>query len=270
MGKDKKQTVKQKLDPKSQGHVDRMRAQATAGADVALGQPGSFFAGPADISQILGNAQQFLNPYMEQVIGGLGQEYDQLRGQATRASNVASTAAGSFGGSRHGVMEGTAHGELGRAQMSQVGGLLSNQFNQALQQGLGYTEYERSLRERQMQEPLFRHQAAQGFYSGGLGPVSQQTTHIQKGDLFKDIVGAGMMVGGAMTGNPGMAMGGAQSFAGGGMGPMPEFNPPTNLWGAGSYGMQPGQGSYGVSPGRGTGGNLWGSGNYNPMGSFGR
>jgi hypothetical protein len=242
MGKDKKQTTKQKLDPKSQGHVDAMRANARAGADVAVNQPGSFFAGPADISQILGNAQQFLNPYIEQVLGGLGQEYDQLRAGATRAANQGSTAAGSFGGSRHGVMEGVAHGELGRAQATQVGGLLSDQFNKALQQGLGYTEYERALRERQLQEPLFRHQTAQGFYSGGLGPTGSVTKQIQHGDLTKDLMGAGMMVAGAMTGQPQVAAAGAQSFG------SQDMNLPPGLFQAPSYGVQPGQNSYGFSP----------------------
>lgn len=230
MGKDKKQTTTQRLDPASQGFVDQQRRQATSAADVALNQPGSFFAGPADISTILANTQQFLNPYTEQVIGGVNQQYDQLRAGATRASNQAAAHAGSFGGSRHGVMEGQAYGELGRAQAQQVGGLLSEQFNEALLRGNEFTEYQRALRERKLQEPLFRNQAAQGFYNAGLGPVGGTTEQVTPGNLVGDIFGAGLTIAGGMMGGPGGAAA-ASKFAGGGGGgggftPPSFFQPP--------------------------------------------
>ena len=233
-----------------------MRDQATGAADVALDTPGSFIQGAPDISAIMGNMQQFLNPYTDQVIGGVNQQFDQLRGAATRSANQGAAQAGSFGGSRHGVMEGTAHGELGRAQAQTVGGLLSNQFNTALGQGINFSEYQRALQERQLQEPLFRNQMAQGFLGKGLGPVGQDTTQIQKGSVLQDVAGLGMMAAGAFTGQPGAVAAGASSMA------PASFNPPANVWsgqgmgqfgsnvgGGGSYGMQPG-GFFG-SPGLG-------------------
>jgi hypothetical protein len=161
-------------------------------------------------------------------------EFDQLRAGATRATNQAATRAGAFGGSRQGVLEGTRLAELDRSQAQTIGGLLSNQFNNALGQGMTFTEQQRRLAEQRLQEPLFRQQMAQQFLGGGVGPVSQDQTQIQEGNLLGDIAGAGLTVAGALTGGPAGAAAGA-SLAGGGGGQQfqgftaPQFFEPANF-----------------------------------------
>jgi len=198
MGKDKKQTQTTTVDPASQRHIDAMRR---AGIAAAGGLTGPVVAG-ADPRSIADQISPFMNPYVNQVIGGLGQHFDRLRSQATVGANQQATAAGAFGGSRHGVLEAERLGGLDRAQMQQVGGLLSGQFNTALQQGLQHSEYLRALRERQMQEPFLRGQMQQGLLGGSLGPTGSTTTRIQHGNLLGDIAGAGLMAAGMFAGGP--------------------------------------------------------------------
>lgn len=228
MGKDKKQTTTQRLDPRSQGYVDQMRAQAGASADMILNDPGSFFIGPnqQSVGEIVG---QFMNPYTEQVIGNLGAEFDQRRAAATTAANQAASAAGAFGSARHGVREGVQLGELDRAQMQQVGGLLSNQWNQAVQQGLGYNQYQNQLRAQQAMEPVWRAQQAAQLRSGGLGPTGMDTTQIQKGNLFKDLAGAAMTFANPLKGliSKGMDVLGGDQNQFMPPGPLPTYGPTT-------------------------------------------
>jgi len=211
MGKDKKQTVTQRLDKQSQGFVDSQRRQAQSAADVALTQPGSFFGDDTSIEAVLANAQGFLNPFTDQVIGGVNQQFDQARAAATRRTNQESTAAGAFGGSRHGLTEGSRLAALDRDQAGVVGGLLSNQFNTALGQGFDFSQVQRAQQTERLQEPLFRNQAAQGFFNAGLGPVGGSTQQVQKGSVLKDVLGAGLTVAGGMIGGPAGAAAGANA-----------------------------------------------------------
>ena len=221
MGKDKRQTTTTTLDPASQQFVDRSRTQATGAADVALNTPGSFVEG-ADQRSIQEMIEQFLNPFTDQVIGGVNTQFDRLRSGASQTATEAAIRAGAFGGSRHGVVEGTRLAELDRSQMDITGGLLSNQFNDAVGAGLTFSEYQRALRERQLRERLFRQQAAQGFLQQGLGPTGSVSESVEPGNLIGDLAGGALLVAGAASGNPGLIAGGAQQFTGGGgAGPTP-------------------------------------------------
>jgi len=229
MGKTSTQstTNERALDPQSQAFVDQMRAQAQQGAGVATGTPGNFFLGPTGES-IESMIAPFMNPYQDQVIGGVNQQFDQLRGQANVDVNQGATAAGAFGGARHGVAQGTRLGELDRAQTSQIGGLLSSGFQNSLQQGMQFSEYNRALRERVAQEPLFRQQMAQSFMNSGLGPTgfTDTNTQTQRGSTLGAITGLAGAVGGALIGGPGGAAAGAQLGGGGSQFQPVPFNPP--------------------------------------------
>lgn len=144
-----------------------------------------------------------MDPYLDEVIGGVRGEFDHLRAGASRDAAQAATRAGAFGSSRHGVLEGTRLGELDRAQASQVGGLLSSGFRDALGRGLEYSEYQRALRERKAQEPLFRQQQRLNFLTQGMGPTGSVTESVQPGNLVGDIAGLGLMGLGLATGRDG-------------------------------------------------------------------
>jgi hypothetical protein len=209
VGKDKSQTVTQTLDPATQKYVEQMRNQAL-GSSNAIKNAGPMMLGP-DSRSIQEQMAPFFDPYMQQVIGGLGQQYDRLRGDANVQGAQAATAAGAFNGSRGAIAQGVRLGEIDRAQGQQVGGLLSQGWQNALTQGLNYSEYARALRERQAQEPIFRAQAQQGLLAGGLGPYGTTQKSVQPGSVLGDIGGLGLIGLGLATGGPMGAMAGAKA-----------------------------------------------------------
>ena len=197
------------LDPASQGYVNRMRGAGQRGYDAVSGA-GPLFLG-ADPRTIEEQMAPFMNPYQSQVIGGVRNEFDYLRGQARRNTTDAAIQSGAYGGSRHGVAEGTRLGALDRAQGSQIAGLLSSGFSDALGQGLQYSEYQRSLRERQAQDPIFRNQAALGLLNMGMGPTGMNQTNVEKqsSDPWGQLLGLGLTAGGFFLGGPPGAAAGA-------------------------------------------------------------
>lgn len=200
-GSTKETTQTSALDPASQAFVDQQRRQAQEAAGVATGTPGDFFLGadPRSVQEII---SPFQNQFTSQVIDATRAEFENLRGGARRDVASAATSAGAFGGSRQGVAEGVRLGELDRAQTSQIAGLLSSGFDRAVSAGIPFADRQRQLAQQQAQEPLFRQQQAQRFLNLGLGPTGQTTTTTeeQSGNLFGDIAGAGLAIGGLLTG----------------------------------------------------------------------
>lgn len=150
----KDQVVTQKLDPATEA----MQREVYQRGQAASTQPftpykGQTVAGVSDLSSGaagqyrnlgglagLGGAAiggdpnafaQFQNPFQQNVIDSVGQQYDQLRGQAHMEANDAATKAGAFGGTRHAVMEGARLGQLDQGQASTVAGLQQTGFNDA-------------------------------------------------------------------------------------------------------------------------------------------
>lgn len=221
MGKDRRQTTTTRLDPSTQGYVNQQRARANAGADMLLGQEGSIFADPRSVNQLVA---EYMNPYMQQVIGATQQEFDQARSAAVRDANQRSTMAGSFG-SRAAVERGARLGEIDRAQASTIGGLLSQGFSNALTQGLGVQQYQDQLRQQQLQEPFLRRMMANQLTMGAMGPYGQTSEQVVPRSALQDIAGIGLLAAGAMTGNPAAGGAGVSQFAGSGGFQAPSFLP---------------------------------------------
>lgn len=212
MGKDQTQTTTQTqgLDPASQQFVDQSRQQAGSAADFALNAPGNFFLGadPRSVSDII---KPFQDPFQKDVIDATRAEFDVLRERAVGGAggtNQQAQLAGALGGSRQGVAEGLRLSELDRAQTSQISGLLSNNFQQAVSNAIPFADRQRGLQQQQAQEGLFRRGAAQNFRNLGLGPTGSQgeQTQVQSGNLFRDLAGAGQIAAGLFA--PGGAPGG--------------------------------------------------------------
>lgn len=198
-------------DPRSQAYIERLRRMGIGASSAILGRTGSFFA-PADTRPISEQIAPFMDPYLDQVIGGVRSEFDHLRGAASVDAARRATAAGAFGGDRHGVAEGVRLGELDRGQTSQIGGLLSQGYRDALSTGLSYNEHLRQLQERQLQEPIFRYQTALGLGMQGLGPVgSVSRTQRPTNPLGGAFSGA---LAGSKFGLPGALGGGALGLLG--------------------------------------------------------
>ena len=104
--------------------------------------------------------QAYMNPYQNEVIGGIENQFDKMQNQA----NMSAVQAGAFGGSRQGIQ--TA--ELGRQRADAVGQAQAQNYGQAQQQA-----------QAQFGNQMSRQQsAAQGV--AGLG--SQQQA-LQQGDI---------------------------------------------------------------------------------------
>lgn len=141
------QTVSQRLDPEMQAQVQRMFGLAADAGNVqmpglsaptqqAIDTYGRFASGGNLGLGALGgdpNAiKALMNPYEEGVINATMGDFSHLRDQTLGSVNDQATQAGAFGGSRHGVAEGVALGELGRGEQSTLAGLRSSGFDSAM------------------------------------------------------------------------------------------------------------------------------------------
>ena len=104
--------------------------------------------------------QAYMNPYQNEVIGGIENQFDKMQNQA----NMSAVQAGAFGGSRQGIQ--TA--ELGRQRADAVGQAQAQNYGQAQQQS--QTQFGSQMARQQS--------AAQGV--AGLGAQQQA---LQQGDI---------------------------------------------------------------------------------------
>jgi len=163
-----------------------MAAPAAPGGNVfqqAAGLYGQAAAGP--------NIGQFMNPYTSQVIGRTGMDMARQAQIAQNQLGAQATQAGAFGGSRHGVAEGTMLGDYGRAfgdiaaQQRQAGfntALSAAQAQQGIQSGLASQGFGfgQQIGQQQMQQGAMQQMlnqqlidAARAQYAGFTGAPQQ-------------------------------------------------------------------------------------------------
>jgi hypothetical protein len=73
----------------------------------------------------------YMNPYTQNVIGGLQQEAQRSAQMATNQLGAQATAAGAFGGSRQAIAQGQMMGDIQRGLNQQTGQLLQSGYGQA-------------------------------------------------------------------------------------------------------------------------------------------
>ena len=78
----------------------------------------------------------YMNPYQQQVIDRAGADMQRQASMSQNALGAQATQAGAFGGSRHGVAEGTMMGDYNR----QLGDLSANLRNQGFNTALGASQ----------------------------------------------------------------------------------------------------------------------------------
>lgn len=164
--------------------------------------------GNLGMSALGGNAsaiQQLMNPYLQQVIGGINNQWGRLSGQVQNNINDQATRGGAFGGSRYGLAMGQGMADLANNQAQQVGNALYSGYTGAVQQagqlanlGMGANQQLASLGDynrtvQQQQDPYLRR--LQILQSGLSGLQAGQTTTQQGG--HNGLLGA---IGGAATG----------------------------------------------------------------------
>jgi hypothetical protein len=103
--------------------------------DAASGFGGIAKAGNLGFGALSGDpnaVKSLMDPYQANVIDKMNEQYGLDRTGTMRSVNDAATTGGAFGGSRHGVAEGVALGELERNHGQAVASQLDTGFNNAM------------------------------------------------------------------------------------------------------------------------------------------
>lgn len=170
-------------------------------------------AGRMGLTALAGGSNPFLNPYMD----ALGTSFDEIRRRSLSSVGDAAQLAGAFGGSRQGVAEGTALGEIGREEgLARMGAFdqAQNRAAQAAGFGLaglgGQAELARYIQE---YPQLFAGRQL-GILNAGIGPYGTTQTQHTSSDPFSQFLGIGTLFlpGGPLAGLFGG--GGAKNLAG--------------------------------------------------------
>jgi hypothetical protein len=135
------------------------------------------------------NINQFMNPYTSDVIGRTGMDMARQAQMQQNTLGAQATQAGAFGGSRHGVAEGTMMGDYGRA----FGDIAAQQRQQGFNTALGAAQNQQGI-----QSGL----AGQGFGFGQqIGQQQFQQGEMQR-MLNQSLIDAGRGQYGGFTGAP--------------------------------------------------------------------
>jgi hypothetical protein len=139
------------------------------------------------------NIGQFMNPYTSEVIGRTGMDMARQAQMQQNQLGAQATQAGAFGGSRHGVAEGTMLGDYGRAFGDMAAGQRQAGFNTALGAA-------------QNQQGMMSQLAGQGFGFGQqIGQQQMQQGGLQQG-LMQSLIDSTRGQYGGFTGAPSQSL----------------------------------------------------------------
>ena len=201
--------------------ISPLTQQATGGYQNALA------AGNLGLGALSGNQADintFMNPYQSGVVNQLQNQYGIMSQNLANQNADAATQAHAFGGTRQGVAQGIAQGQLGIGMGQQMASLLDQGYNTAQQQALAAAnlgmgaagqlqnlgEYGRQVQ--MQQDPAMRQLSIlQGLLSGMPSGMTQSTP------LFTN-PGAGLLGGAAMGAQIGSVIPGLGTGLGAGIG----------------------------------------------------
>lgn len=198
MSKGGTQTQSTTVDPQTAAYVQQLRQAALGAQNNPLYAQGRQLGG-VGLSALGGDANA-----LQQLMGGYGSQLDpywnQLRQQTLGTIGDQATQSGAYGGSRQGVAEGAALGQIAQGQAGQRYGEYQNALGRAGQlANLGFGIDPQML----------------GLLQGSIGPYGQtQTTHTQS-DPFSQLLGGGLTIASLFGGGPMAGLAGAGAQAGG-------------------------------------------------------
>jgi hypothetical protein len=88
----------------------------------------------------LGGLDEYMNPYLQDVIGSTQGDFDRLRGQALTRSAQEATSRGAFGGSRSGILQAMSLDDVGRREASTLADLRYKGYQSAVEQMMAERE----------------------------------------------------------------------------------------------------------------------------------
>lgn len=166
--------------------ADSLQNLAGAGAGSLSGSPWNFDAAADltrnvaqdDMPSIAGNINQFMNPYLKDVVNATSADLDANDSKVRAQQALDLAKAGAFGGSGAALTQSATEGELARARASTLSNLRSQGFSQAL----GAATSQAQLQQQQQAQRL----AA----AGQLGNLSTQYDANQRANIAtQDAVG---------------------------------------------------------------------------------
>jgi hypothetical protein len=84
-----------------------------------------------------GNVSRFMNPYEQQVIGGVQTDFDRQRQMGMNAASDLATKANAFGGSRSAVLQANALNDVNRNESAMLANLRQGGYESAMNNALG-------------------------------------------------------------------------------------------------------------------------------------
>jgi hypothetical protein len=186
---------------------------ATSGSAPQYQTPGAA-SGNLDINQQLQQSLDgtAMSPYLDQVIqGALRSSTNQFNRSVLPGINDGASAAGQVGGSRHGIAQGIAAGDLANAQTDMVGRIYQGAFDQASQDrtnalglisGMQGQNLQAQLQTNQLNEALRSGLVGESLQGAGLGAslLGQGSTLQQQGLLGAGQLGANLLTQGQALG----------------------------------------------------------------------
>lgn len=146
------QTVTTQPDEQTRQYLQQLYGASTAAAGTNGAGPNPMSKSAADYyanTQAAGNlgfgalrgdpaaVAAMMNPFQNQVIDRVKSQFGDLSRQASRGTADAATRAGAFGGSRHGVVEGTRLAEVEKGAQDKIAGLMSDDYAAAMSRAGG-------------------------------------------------------------------------------------------------------------------------------------
>ena len=201
------QTTTTTVDPET---AERQR-QTYAAAQAAYNNYGNLSGAASPLAmqglQALGGNQQaingLMNPYQQNVINQLGQQYDRARTQAALGANDEATRAGAFGGDRQALLIGERQGALDRAQMGDTANLLYQGYGDMLNRANGLVNLGLGIDQNRL-----------NFLNGAMGGPYGQTQSTPTRTNLLGAAAGGAATGGAIGGPIGAGIGAGVGFLG--------------------------------------------------------
>lgn len=138
-------------------------------------------AGAGDPTQYL---SKFMNPFQDQVINGVQNDFDRQRAQNGMQVNDLATKAGAFGGSRAAVLQALGNRDIGNNESTTLGNLRSAGYDQALQQSGAWNNTVQANRQSQINAAMQRFNMAQGYPLQSLGIQQQAFQGLPMGSTY--------------------------------------------------------------------------------------
>jgi len=160
------------------GNIFGQAAGAMGQAKSAYGDLANFQPANMQAAQLAtADINQYMNPYTQQVIERGQRDIARQQEMGMNQLGAQASAAGAFGGSRHGVAEGVAAGEYGRTAADFAAQQRQQAFNQAQQQALQQAQFEQAANLANYQGQ-FTGAGIQQAAASGLGGLGQQGFNI--------------------------------------------------------------------------------------------